>query len=59
MRNARTTSETTASVAMHAPNGNRPSAKYSGLRLVFQHWIADTVGPNGLSASNGLSVTTP
>ena len=31
----------------------------SGLTAWFQFWIADSTGPHGLTASNGLSGTTP
>lgn len=36
------------------PNGIPPTTT-----LYFQHWVQDPAGPKGLSASNGLSGTTP
>jgi len=36
-----------------------PTGVPSGAILYYQFWIADPVGPKGLSASNGLSSTAP
>jgi len=36
-----------------------PSGLPSGVALYQQYWISDPAGPFGLSASNGVSITTP
>ncbi|HTE05417.1 MAG TPA: hypothetical protein VK824_04405, partial [Planctomycetota bacterium] len=39
--------------------GNWPAGLPSGFTLFFQEWVADATGPHGLTATNGLSATTP
>jgi hypothetical protein len=39
-------------------NGPWPNDVPAGIPLVMQWWIADTTGPNGYTASNGVSRTT-
>jgi hypothetical protein len=36
-----------------------PSGLPPGFTIVFQYWVSDPAGPQGFSASNGLSGTTP
>ena len=36
-----------------------PAGFLPGFQLYFQYWIADLDTPEGLSASNGLELTTP
>ena len=36
-----------------------PAGVASGTTLSFQYWITDSAGPQGFSASNGVSGTAP
>jgi len=40
-------------------NGSWPAGVPSGLQLVLQYWVADTAGPAGYSASNGVLALVP
>ena len=39
--------------------GSMSASSPSGLTIFMQYWLVDAAGPHGLSASNGLSATTP
>jgi len=49
----------TGPAGTHALSDQLPQGIPSGIDMYFQHWIVDAAGPGNLSASNGLSVTTP
>ena len=40
-------------------SGTWPTGLPGGLTSYIQYWVTDAAGPKGLSASNGLSATTP
>lgn len=42
-----------------ALSGTWPNGVPAGVATYFQFWVSDTGGPQGLSASNGVSGTTP